>query len=90
MTTEAPNAGRATTGLHQSHGSFELVLSPTILALGGWWLDGRLGTGPWIAILAAVVGFVGATIKLIVSYRAQMEAYSRSTFAPSRPSRRTA
>lgn len=90
MTTEAPNEARATTGLHQSHGSFELVLSPTILALGGWWLDGRLGTGPWIAVVAAVVGLVGATIKLIVGYRAQMERYARSTFAPSRPSRNAA
>lgn len=61
------------THLANSHGSFELVLSPVILGLGGWWLDGRLGTGPWLVIVAAVLGISGAAIKLYYGYRSQMD-----------------
>jgi F0F1-type ATP synthase assembly protein I len=58
--------------LNESHGSFELVLSPVILAFLGFLLDRQLGTGPWIMVVAAVLGLVGATIKLVVQYKAKM------------------
>ena len=58
--------------LNQSHGSFELVLSPVILAFLGFLLDRQLGTGPWIMVVAAVVGLFGATTKVILEYKAKM------------------
>ncbi len=43
----------------------EMVL-PTI---GGFYLDGWLGTTPWITIIAAVLGFAGGLIHLIAILR---------------------
>jgi F0F1-type ATP synthase assembly protein I len=60
-------------GMNESHGSFELVLSPLILALIGWFLDTRVThTTPLLTVIFAVVGVVGATIKLFYTYRARM------------------
>ncbi|MFN8053081.1 MAG: AtpZ/AtpI family protein [Acidimicrobiales bacterium] len=59
-------------GLNSSHGSFELVVSPIVLGLGGWWIDSKLGTGPWFLIGLAVFGVVGAVTKLYLSYTAKM------------------
>ena len=48
-------------------------LSPLILALIGYWLDTRVThTTPVLTVVFAVVGVVGATIKLYYSYRVQM------------------
>lgn len=58
--------------LASSHGSFELVMSPVLMGLGGWWLDGKLGTGPWILIGAAVFGFTGALVKVYYDYKLRM------------------
>ena len=58
--------------LNRTHGSFELVLSPVILALLGWWLDGRFGTGPWLVIVFAVLGLLGAVTKIVTGYGADM------------------
>lgn len=78
-TAGEPSVARASSGvpqmtqsLNQSHGSFELVVSPLLLGLLGWWIDGRAGTGPWLAITLAVVGVVGAAIKVYFEYRARM------------------
>ena len=78
--------------LDQSHGSFELVLSPVILGLVGWWLDGRFGSGPWMTIGAAALGLVGATIKIVFVYRAKMAklADERSASRPPVPASRIA
>lgn len=60
-------------GMNQSHGSFELVLSPLILALLGYLLDSKvLHTTPIFTVVAAVLGVVGATIKLFITYKAKM------------------
>jgi ATP synthase protein I len=42
----------------------ELAGVVVILTLGGWWLDGRLGTGPWLVLIGAFVGIVGSLYKL--------------------------
>ena len=34
----------------------EMVFTPLLFALVGWWLDGRLGTGPLFAILFGLFG----------------------------------
>jgi F0F1-type ATP synthase assembly protein I len=69
--------------LNQSHGSFELVLSPVILALLGYLLDRQLGTGPWIMVVAAIVGLIGATTKLVIQYKAKMAEHEAN--APWKP-----
>jgi len=58
--------------LNNTAGSFELVLVPVLLSLGGWWIDSRLGTAPWFAVAGAVLGLVGATFKLRLDYLAAM------------------
>lgn len=58
----------ATRSLHRSSGSFELVMSPVLLALLGLWLDRAVGTTPLFIVLFAVVGFTGAAVKLYFTY----------------------
>lgn len=59
--------------LNESHGSFELVVSPVILALLGYLLDSRVThTTPVFTVTAAVFGVVGATVKLLLDYRTKM------------------
>ena len=58
----------ATRSLHRSSGSFELVLSPVILALLGLWLDRAIGTTPIFTIGFAVVGFAGAAVMTYYRY----------------------
>lgn len=60
--------------LNSSHGSFELVLSPVILALIGLWLDRSVWhTTPWCTVTFAVIGFAGAVVKLYYGYRVRMD-----------------
>ncbi|MFN8040570.1 MAG: AtpZ/AtpI family protein [Acidimicrobiales bacterium] len=61
-----------TQSMHRSTGSYELVLSPVLLALVGLWLDHVLGWTPILVITFAVVGFLGAVIKLYFQYNAEM------------------
>jgi F0F1-type ATP synthase assembly protein I len=57
-----------------THGSFELVLSPIVLALIGLWLDHSvLHSTPVCTIVFAVVGLAGAVVKLYYGYRARMD-----------------
>jgi F0F1-type ATP synthase assembly protein I len=60
--------------LGSSHGSFELVVSPIVLGLLGRWIDGKVGSGPWVMIGLAVFGVVGAFTKLYLEYRFRMAA----------------
>ena len=57
---------------NRSHGSFELVLGPVLLALAGLWLDRRLGITPVLTIALAMAGLVGAVTKLYYTYRHEM------------------
>ena len=47
-----------------------------ILALAGWWLDGRMGTGPWLAAVGVVLGLAGAVTKLVLEYRTAMSRHA--------------
>jgi F0F1-type ATP synthase assembly protein I len=40
------------------------ALSVLVFLLGGYWLDGRLGTLPWLTILGAFVGAAGGFVSL--------------------------
>ena len=62
--------------LSSSHGSFELVMSPLLLGLAGFWLDSKLGTTPWITIGATLFGIVGAATKLYLHYKATMSVHA--------------
>lgn len=63
-------------GYHLERGftaAFELVATPALLALIGWWLDRRLGTGPVLMIgLAAFTAAYGVW-KLLHDYNSVMD-----------------
>lgn len=74
----ADNERELTNQLNNSHGSFELVLSPLILALIGMWIDSQIGSGPWVTVVFAVVGVLGATASLYLRYQAKMEIHNEA------------
>lgn len=43
----------------------ELAAAVGLLALLGWWIDGRFGTAPWGLLIGAMVGLVGGMANLI-------------------------
>ena len=63
--------------MHKSTGSYELVFSPLLLALIGYGLDRWLGTLPVLTIIFAVVGLVGACIKIYFGYMAEMDEHDK-------------
>ncbi len=85
MYAEDKSQGNAT--IHESHGAYELVLSPVILALLGYLLDRQLGTMPIFTGIAAVLGLTGAVIKLVVEYKAKMAEHEAN--APWKTARET-
>ena len=64
--------------MHRTTGGFELVFSPLLLALVDYGLDRWLGTLPVFTIVFAVVGLVGAVVKLYCTYRLEMEQHEAS------------
>jgi len=56
-------------------GGFEFTAAILAGVFGGWWIDRRAGTGPWLLILGA---FVGAAAGFYRLYRA-LTAGQRST-----------
>lgn len=51
----------------------EIVLSICLGFFGGRWLDGKLGTEPWLSVLGFVFG-VGAAIKAVMRAMREMAA----------------
>ena len=43
---------------------FEFGFAVIVLTLGGWWLDRRWGTGPWLMLTGMTLGFVGGVYNL--------------------------
>ena len=39
--------------------------SMAVFALGGFWLDGKLGTKPWLTLVGCLCGLVGGTIHML-------------------------
>jgi F0F1-type ATP synthase assembly protein I len=56
----SPSSGMSSIGL-------ELGLVVVVLALGGWWLDKKFGTSPWLLLIGCFVGIVGGLYRLIRS-----------------------
>lgn len=61
--------------MRRSTGSYELVLSPLILALLAFMVDGWLGTRPILTIMAAVIGLIGAVVKIYYGYAYEMHQH---------------
>jgi F0F1-type ATP synthase assembly protein I len=45
-----------------SHLGLTYALAIIMYGLGGWWLDGRLGSEPWFTILGVALGAVGGFV----------------------------
>ncbi|MEO6709468.1 MAG: AtpZ/AtpI family protein [Planctomycetota bacterium] len=45
----------------------QFAASVGLLAWGGHWLDGRWGTGPWLLLAGACLGFIGSIIAILRS-----------------------
>lgn len=69
-----PSRRDLTRSLDRSHGSFELVLAPVLLALLGLWLDRTIDTVPVFTLVFALVGILGTFAKLYYAYRGAMDA----------------
>jgi F0F1-type ATP synthase assembly protein I len=63
--------------MHKSTGSYELVLSPLILALIGYGLDRLFGTLPLFTVVFGVLGLVGACIKIYFGYVTEMDEHEK-------------
>jgi F0F1-type ATP synthase assembly protein I len=35
-----------------------------LMTLGGWWIDGKLGTSPWCLLTGAFIGVTGGLYRL--------------------------
>jgi F0F1-type ATP synthase assembly protein I len=35
-----------------------------LMTLGGWWIDGKMGTGPWCLLTGAFIGVTGGMYRL--------------------------
>jgi F0F1-type ATP synthase assembly protein I len=51
----------------------EMVVTPLLFALFGWFLDTRFGTGPVLAIVFGVIGVAGMAARTYYWYRAAIE-----------------
>ena len=51
----------------------EFVAAPLLFALLGWYLDGRFGTGPVLAIVLGLVGLAGVIARSYYWYMAKIE-----------------
>lgn len=75
--TPGPAAFRTSSALGDGFtSSFELALTPAVLALAGLGLDRWLGTVPVFTITLAVLGLVGMVARLYYGYSNEMDAHA--------------
>ena len=58
--------------LWKSHGGFDLVLAPVMMALVGLWLDSVAGTTPVLMLVLLAAGVVGAVLKVYYDWKRRM------------------
>ncbi len=58
--------------------AFEFAATPFLFGLIGHFLDGRLGTGPWLTIVLVVFALAGLTVRMYYGYAAAMEQHEAS------------
>ena len=57
--------------------AFEVVITPFIFGVFGWWIDGRIGTRPLFALVLGILVFVYELWKLSKGYVRNMEIEER-------------
>ena len=62
----------------ESARGIELAVTPLVFGGIGWLVDGRLGTGPWLALAFAAFALVGTIAKMWFTYDAQMRELESS------------
>lgn len=67
--------------MHNSSGSFELVLSAVFLGLLGYFVDGWLGMRPVFMIVFTILGFLGATASVYYRYKHEIAVLNEETEA---------
>jgi len=67
--------GRDSDSFSLAHVGLTYSASVVLYGLGGWWLDGKLGTQPWFTLVGVGVGAVGGFLWV---YREVIRAESRS------------
>ena len=60
--------------------AFELVLTPVLMGALGWWIDGRLGTKPFVALALFVFTITYEFWKLFTRYDAAMKTKEDEMF----------
>ena len=61
--------------------AFELALTPAVLGVGGWWLDGRLEVTPLFTLVFCLLGVVGTSLSLWYRYDAAMKVQESAAAA---------
>ena len=56
--------------------AFELVLTTTIFAFIGFWLDGKIGTTPFLTIVLAVFTLTYEVWKIVTNYDSTMAEHA--------------
>ncbi len=55
--------------------AFEFATTPFLFGLIGHFVDGRLGTGPWLTMFLVVFAIAGLTVRMYYGYVAAMEEH---------------
>lgn len=58
--------------------AFEFAATPFLFGLIGHFVDGRLGTGPWLTMFLVVFAISGLTVRMYYGYVAAMEEHEAS------------
>lgn len=69
-------------GLSQA---IEMVLTPGLFALIGYWIDSRLGLVPWFTVSLLLLALVGVFTRMWARYAQEMEAHERRAEWGQRP-----
>lgn len=64
--------GELAGAMHQSTGSYELVIAALAAAAVGFWIDHVLGLTPIFTLVFAIAGFIGAGYSIYLKYTADM------------------
>jgi len=51
----------------------EMAATVGLLAMGGWWLDRKLGTSPWLLLAGLFIGTIGSIYNLWKQGRRQFK-----------------
>lgn len=78
MASREPERQRQSTALRQvtalAGAGIQFAVTAALCTAAGWWLDGRLGSSPWLLMGGGIVGAVGAFYRL---YRTLIDVAAR-------------